>query len=46
MGAGGLQALAKSGLPVKGKRIVVAGSGPLIPHFLAKRSQFAFIVAV
>ena len=30
MGAGGLQALAKSGLPVAGKRIVVAGSGPLL----------------
>jgi NADPH-dependent 2,4-dienoyl-CoA reductase/sulfur reductase-like enzyme len=30
MGAGGLQALAKSGMPVKGKRIVVAGSGPLL----------------
>src|ERR1700678_2401009 len=28
MGAGGLQALAKSGLPVTGKRVVVAGSGP------------------
>src|SRR5580693_4269567 len=30
MGAGGLQALAKSGLPVDGKRVVVAGSGPLL----------------
>jgi NADPH-dependent 2,4-dienoyl-CoA reductase/sulfur reductase-like enzyme len=30
MGAGGLQALAKSGFPVTGKRIVVAGSGPLL----------------
>jgi D-hydroxyproline dehydrogenase subunit alpha len=29
-GAGGLQALAKSGLPVAGKRVVVAGSGPLL----------------
>ena len=29
-GAGGLQALAKSGLPVDGKRVVVAGSGPLL----------------
>lgn len=29
-GAGGLQALAKSGYPVKGKRIVVAGTGPLL----------------
>lgn len=29
-GAGGLQALAKGGYPVAGKRIVVAGSGPLL----------------
>ena len=29
-GAGGLQALAKSGLPVRGKDIVVAGTGPLL----------------
>lgn len=30
MGAGGLQSLAKSGLPIAGKSIVVAGSGPLL----------------
>ncbi|CAN5894372.1 FAD/NAD(P)-binding oxidoreductase [soil metagenome] len=30
MGAGGLQALAKNGFPVQGKRIIVAGSGPLL----------------
>jgi len=30
MGAGGLQALAKSGTPVAGKKIIVAGSGPLL----------------
>lgn len=29
-GAGGLQALIKGGLPVRGQRIVVAGSGPLL----------------
>ena len=29
-GAGGLQALAKGGYPVTGKRVVVAGSGPLL----------------
>lgn len=29
-GAGGLQALIKSGLPVAGQRIVVAGTGPLL----------------
>ncbi len=30
MGAGGLQALMKSGLPIRGKRVIVAGSGPLL----------------
>ncbi|HLV85667.1 MAG TPA: FAD/NAD(P)-binding oxidoreductase [Candidatus Sulfotelmatobacter sp.] len=30
MGAGGLQAMVKSGLPVSGMRVVVAGSGPLL----------------
>ena len=30
MGAGGLQALVKTGLPIKGKRVVVAGTGPLL----------------
>jgi NADPH-dependent 2,4-dienoyl-CoA reductase/sulfur reductase-like enzyme len=30
MGAGALQALAKGGFPVRGRRIVVAGSGPLL----------------
>lgn len=29
-GAGGLQALAKQGWPIAGKRVVVAGSGPLL----------------
>ncbi|RJG11386.1 FAD-dependent oxidoreductase [Massilia cavernae] len=29
-GAGGLQALVKGGMPVAGKRVVVAGSGPLL----------------
>lgn len=29
-GAGGLQALVKAGLPVAGKRVVLAGSGPLL----------------
>ena len=29
-GAGGLQALVKGGLPISGKRVVVAGSGPLL----------------
>jgi D-hydroxyproline dehydrogenase subunit alpha len=30
LGAGGLQALAKSGLPIRNKRIVIAGTGPLL----------------
>jgi len=30
MGAGGLQALVKSGLPIRGERVVVAGTGPLL----------------
>ncbi len=30
IGAGGLQALVKTGLPIEGKRVVVAGSGPLL----------------
>lgn len=30
MGAGGLQALAKAGVPVRDKRIVIAGTGPLL----------------
>jgi NADPH-dependent 2,4-dienoyl-CoA reductase/sulfur reductase-like enzyme len=37
LGAGGLQALAKGGLPLRHKRIVVAGSGPLL---LAAASYF------
>ncbi len=30
MGAGGLQAMVKSGLPIHGKRVIVAGTGPLL----------------
>jgi NADPH-dependent 2,4-dienoyl-CoA reductase/sulfur reductase-like enzyme len=30
IGAGGLQALVKSGLPIKGRTVLVAGSGPLL----------------
>jgi len=30
MGAGGLQALVKSGLPIDGTRVIVAGTGPLL----------------
>ena len=35
LGAGGLQALVKGGLPIAGKRVVVAGSGPLLPAVAA-----------
>jgi NADPH-dependent 2,4-dienoyl-CoA reductase/sulfur reductase-like enzyme len=30
LGVGGLQAMVKSGLPIRGKRVVVAGTGPLL----------------
>ena len=30
LGAGGLQALVKTGLPIEGKRVVIVGSGPLL----------------
>ena len=30
MGAGGLQTMVKCGLPIRGKRVVVAGTGPLL----------------
>jgi NADPH-dependent 2,4-dienoyl-CoA reductase/sulfur reductase-like enzyme len=44
VGVGGLQALAKSGLPLEGKRIVIAGSGPLLLAVAASlRGQGAHI---
>ena len=46
-GAGGLQALSKGGYPLEGKRIVVAGSGPLLLAAAATlRSKGAHIVAI
>jgi D-hydroxyproline dehydrogenase subunit alpha len=30
MGVGGLQALVKTGLPIEGKKVVIAGTGPLL----------------
>ena len=30
MGAGGLQAMVKCGLPIRGKRVIVSGTGPLL----------------
>ena len=47
-GAGGLQALVKSGMPIAGKRVVVAGSGPLllaVAHYLRKRGAIVALVA-
>lgn len=46
-GAGGLQALIKGGLPLQGKRVVVAGSGPLLLASAATaRAAGAEVVAV
>jgi NADPH-dependent 2,4-dienoyl-CoA reductase/sulfur reductase-like enzyme len=46
-GAGALQALIKGGLPVRGERIVIAGSGPLLIAALATaRTAGAQVVAV
>jgi NADPH-dependent 2,4-dienoyl-CoA reductase/sulfur reductase-like enzyme len=47
MGAGGLQAMVKSGLPIANKRVVVAGSGPLLLAVAAYlRSKGAIIPAL
>jgi NADPH-dependent 2,4-dienoyl-CoA reductase/sulfur reductase-like enzyme len=46
-GAGGLQALAKGGYPVQGKRAVVAGSGPLLLAVAATlKERGAEVVAI
>lgn len=46
-GAGALQALVKGGMPVRGERIVIAGSGPLLIAALATaRTAGAQVVAV
>lgn len=46
-GAGGLQALVKGGYPVAGKRVVVAGSGPLLLAVAATlREHGANVVAI
>src|SRR5579863_8744681 len=47
LGAGGLQALVKSGLPIQDKRVVVAGTGPLLLAVAAYlREHGAKIVAL
>ncbi|HET6978187.1 MAG TPA: FAD/NAD(P)-binding oxidoreductase [Pyrinomonadaceae bacterium] len=48
MGAGGLQALVKTGLPIEGKRVVVAGSGPLllaVAAYLRKHGAEVLLIA-
>lgn len=48
MGAGGLQALVKGGLPVRGKCVVVAGSGPLllaVAAYLKQRGALVRMIA-
>ncbi|MEM5297559.1 FAD-dependent oxidoreductase [Burkholderia sp. JPY481] len=46
-GAGALQALIKGGMPVRGERIVIAGSGPLLMAALATaREAGAHVIAV
>jgi NADPH-dependent 2,4-dienoyl-CoA reductase/sulfur reductase-like enzyme len=48
IGAGGLQALVKNGVPVDGKKIVVAGSGPLllaVADYLRSRGAEVLLVA-
>jgi D-hydroxyproline dehydrogenase subunit alpha len=46
-GAGGLQAFTKSGFSVRGKRVVIAGTGPLLPAVAAHlRARGAHIVSV
>lgn len=48
MGAGGLQALVKGGLSVSGKRVVVAGSGPLllaVAAYLKGRGAYVQMIA-
>jgi NADPH-dependent 2,4-dienoyl-CoA reductase/sulfur reductase-like enzyme len=48
MGAGGLQALVKSGLSISGKRVVIAGSGPLllaVADYLRKHGARVLLIA-
>jgi D-hydroxyproline dehydrogenase subunit alpha len=47
-GAGGLQALVKTGLPIEGKRVVIAGSGPLllaVAAYLRSRGANVLLIA-
>jgi NADPH-dependent 2,4-dienoyl-CoA reductase/sulfur reductase-like enzyme len=46
MGAGGLQALVKSGFPLEGRRVVVAGSGPLLPAVASHLRRHGAVIPV
>jgi len=46
MGVGGLQALAKGGMPIAGKRVVIAGSGPLLLVAAHLRAEGAKVVLI
>ena len=46
MGAGGLQAMVKSGLPIRGKRAIIAGTGPLLLAVAAYLHQKGAEIAV
>lgn len=48
LGAGGLQALVKNGLTIEGKRVAVAGTGPLllpVAAYLKKRGADVLLIA-
>ncbi len=48
MGAGGLQAMVKSGVPISGKRVVIAGTGPLllaVASYLKKHGARVLLIA-
>jgi NADPH-dependent 2,4-dienoyl-CoA reductase/sulfur reductase-like enzyme len=48
MGAGGLQALVKTGLSIAGKRVVIAGTGPLllaVAGYLVERGANVLLIA-
>jgi NADPH-dependent 2,4-dienoyl-CoA reductase/sulfur reductase-like enzyme len=45
VGAGGLEAMVKSGLPVEGKRVVVSGTGPLLLAVAAHLSEHGATIA-
>lgn len=48
MGVGGFQAMVKQGLPVRGKRVVVAGTGPLllaVAAYLRKKGATVLLIA-